>query len=176
MINESCSTIVSFSALFSVFIAPNNVNATMFICAIGIKFCTKHIIFLLKFCSNYPIGTGNAFLCKAFKILLAVRRPYKSSKTTYGMPSSHAQSLFYFVGYLSASSLYRRDNILSTVFIFSSTSIYSITVCYCRVEIDRDHTWPQVGVGLLIGLCIGAVSRYKMVHIFDTLTKSYFVI
>jgi len=40
---------------------------------------------------------------KMLKILLAQNRPRGSDRATYGMPSSHANSLFYFVGFLSAA-------------------------------------------------------------------------
>ena len=44
----------------------------------------------------------NALLGKVLKLIIGVRRPLNSDKryVSYGMPSSHANSLFYYVSFL----------------------------------------------------------------------------
>lgn len=54
-----------------------------------------------------------------------------------------ANSLFYFVSFLSYATC-GRHGVAWGVFVFCITFIYTMAVCYCRVEVDHDHTWPQV--------------------------------
>ena len=87
----------------------------------------------------------------------AQARPSTSKKNdkTYGMPSSHANSLFYFVALLSIAAFF--EYTLWWMFLTgSSLLLYTMTVLYCRVEIDRDHTWSQVIVGGIIGSLVGS--------------------
>lgn len=46
------------------------------------------------------MGVFNGFLSKVLKRVFKQDRPETSSEKGYGMPSSHAQSLFYFVSFL----------------------------------------------------------------------------
>lgn len=122
----------------------------------------------------------NAANGKLLKVVLAQSRPRGSERETYGMPSSHANSLFYFVGFLSTAGnchyyktsidiyslfdwhlmhpAYNHLDIRLWLLVVLGTSMYSVAVCYCRVYIDKVHTIPQITVGTLLGVTTGYMS------------------
>ena len=122
MINNSCSILVSSTTFIAAYVYPNNLSVALLVCALL-----------------------NAVNGKLLKVILGRRRPDCSAKGTYGMPSSHANSLFYFVGFLTYASYENpRIDAVGVCCICFCLFVYTMIVCFCRVEIDRDHTWMQV--------------------------------
>jgi len=99
----------------------------------------------------------NALLGKILKILIGKRRPENSKKQTYGMPSSHANCLSFFVAYLTMAA----TDILSlydAVLVCVSSVVYTLCVCYYRACVSRDHTALQILGGFVHGVLAGWVS------------------
>ena len=114
------------------------------------------LIFKNDFCAVMLIGALlNAVNGKVLKLILGQNRPNTSTKSSYGMPSSHANSLFYFVSFLSFAA-YDKYGLRVAAMTFLLTFLYSYSVCYCRVHLRRDHTWLQVIVGATFGSLVGA--------------------
>lgn len=126
---------------------------------------TKHLVSLLCMCliflsdSYKPIyyisgAVTNAILSKILKRTFRIPRPAGCKKGGYGMPSSHAQTLFYFLIVLSLnlmnSSLNQYlVNIISFLFL-----IYVIISSYWRISSGL-HTLYQTLVGCFVGIIIG---------------------
>jgi dolichyldiphosphatase len=67
-------------------------------------------------------GVCNAFLSKILKHVIKQPRPLGSLKGGYGMPSSHSQSIFYFLAVLAIKSCdFIHDTNLWRVFVVSLT-------------------------------------------------------
>ena len=95
------------------------------------------------------MGVVNAFLSKLLKQLIRQPRPTQNSNsvTEYGMPSSHAQSLFYFTTVIIAN--FRSNSIL-----ISSVLMYSILAASWRV-VSGLHSLEQTIFGSLVGAVFG---------------------
>ena len=132
-INDTSAVLVSGCAFLSVFVMANNFTFIMLACALA-----------------------NAVLGKILKLITAQARPTASRKAdrTYGMPSSHANSLFYFVSFLTIGA-FLEFGLWCALKVGFLLSTYTMIVLYCRVEIDKDHTWLQVIVGGIIGSLVG---------------------
>ena len=110
----------------------DNINKSNVINFIGesakiIVSSTAGIILLSQSTSWKPLYyiTGaviNAICSKLLKNIFKMPRPNESNKDGYGMPSSHAQSLFYFLSILSALLLQDVSSLLS------SSSVMRITL------------------------------------------------
>lgn len=98
----------------------------------------------------------NAFIGKVLKKMLSVKRPIESLRSTNGMPSSHANSLSFFTFFLGLAAL--NLNLWIGALVFVCTTIYTLLICYCRVNRTKDHSWDQIAVGLIIGSMNGALS------------------
>ncbi len=117
---------------------------------------------------NVVLFTGalcNALLGKVLKRIIGEMRPGHSrkSKTSYGMPSSHANSLFFFVSYLTTSAVMEDKTMLQVSLVFSCTCIYALAVCYHRVYISADHTILQICAGMVLGSTTGVCCRLFVV-------------
>ena len=96
------------------------------------------------------MGVVNAFLSKLLKQLIRQPRPTQNSNpvvTEYGMPSSHAQSLFYFTTVIIA-------NFRSNSMLISSVLMYSILAASWRVNSGL-HSLEQTIFGSLAGTLFG---------------------
>jgi dolichyldiphosphatase len=109
----------------------------------------------------------NAALAKVLKQLLALPRPKRSRKDSFGMPSSHANSLFFFVSFLSAGAFARRLDFGLKIFLV--TTLYAFTICYVRVKLTEDHSIKQIVVGILMGGSIGLYTYYAFLPFFEYL-------
>lgn len=134
VVNYSCSKLVCISTFMATLFYRNSTTLSL-------------LLFALL----------NAANGKLLKVVLAQSRPRGSERETYGMPSSHANSLFYFVGFLSTAA-YNHLDIRLWLLVVLGTSMYSVAVCYCRVYIDKVHTIPQITVGTLLGVTTGYMS------------------
>ena len=94
-----------------------------------------------------------------FKVLIGHKRPSDSNKSfvSYGMPSSHANSLFFFVCYLTIASIYN-NGIYKGILVGIVLTCYALIVCYSRIYITMDHTLLQIIAGVLQGLINGYIS------------------
>ena len=114
----------------------------------------------------------NSLMGKLWKIMIGEKRPTKSNKTftSYGMPSSHSNSLFYFVAYLSLY-IYEHYEFIYALQICICMVIYTNIICYYRVYRSHDHTIPQIIAGMLHGLVVGTfmytavLPRFQIYHI-----------
>eukprot|EP00967_Tisochrysis_lutea_P039735 scaffold47636_cov29-Tisochrysis_lutea.AAC.3 len=116
----------------------------------------------------------NALLSKVLKRLINEARPEGARLTDPGMPSSHAQSLFFFASYISAAaaqldmtpSLGPFDYLLpyapsmpATVELKTAVVVvaFATAVVAAGMRVSAGlHTREQVGVGATIGSCVGA--------------------
>lgn len=94
----------------------------------------------------------NGILSKVLKRIIREPRPVGSRKKGYGMPSSHACSLFFFSAALLANARARSHVISPLVGIVAL--IYSVVASSYRVS-SRLHTAAQTVVGALVGTTSG---------------------
>lgn len=81
--------------------------------------------------------------------------PNKPS-TTYGMPSGHSQTAWFFASYIAATVFLNRSATVTHKAIASVIVIgYAMLVSYSRVYIDKVHTLQQVILGGILGILIG---------------------
>ena len=100
----------------------------------------------------------NAILSKVLKNVFRVPRPALANEGGYGMPSSHAQSLFYFVTILSClgSKNIPKDNRIYGYIGFAFTLTYAVTASTWRV-VTHLHTYTQTIVGAILGILMGFI-------------------
>jgi dolichyldiphosphatase len=100
----------------------------------------------------------NAILSKVLKNIFKVPRPALANEGGYGMPSSHAQSLFYFVTILSClgNKNISKDNRIYGYIGFVLTLAYAVIASTWRV-VTHLHTYTQTIVGALLGICMGFI-------------------
>jgi PAP2 superfamily len=102
---------------------------------------------------------ANGILCKTIKQAVREARPPQSRKKGYGMPSTHAQSFFYF---LTVLTLTREKTFAMLPYTWLGTAIcsllfvYSLVASYWRVAIGI-HTLAQTVVGGLLGTSMAAL-------------------
>ena len=99
-------------------------------------------------------GIVNAFFSKILKNIFKQNRPLTGLyKNSYGMPSSHAQALFYFATVASLACFKYLDQ---TYALYSSLSIflYTILASSWRTSIGL-HTLNQTLVGAICGTGVG---------------------
>jgi membrane-associated phospholipid phosphatase len=99
----------------------------------------------------YIIGGGllNGALSKVLKRSIRQSRPTGSTKKGYGMPSSHAQSLFYF-----ATVLAIMDEPVLTPVMKTCAIIYAVVASSWRVTSGL-HSSAQTAVGAILGCGMG---------------------
>lgn len=97
-------------------------------------------------------GVVNACLSTALKGILNHERPVSTLRSDPGMPSSHAQSIFYTVAFciISMIKYFGINGITAatSALIFAMGSYFS----WLRVS-QRLHTLNQVAVGAVLGFC-----------------------
>eukprot|EP00962_Isochrysis_galbana_P022781 scaffold6814_cov117-Isochrysis_galbana.AAC.2 len=116
----------------------------------------------------------NALLSKIMKRVINEARPAGARLSDPGMPSSHAQSLFFFAAYLSAAAVraetlpafaIAESGLPSFIRVGSTTEratvcaalalVLAVAAASMRVS-DGLHTREQVGVGAIVGGLMGA--------------------
>jgi dolichyldiphosphatase len=90
----------------------------------------------------------NGLITKAVKSITKQPRPAGSERKGYGMPSSHASSLFYFSSVIIANSLKRPHLVSPTVAVIAV--VYSAIASSWRI-FSGLHTTLQTIVGALLG-------------------------
>eukprot|EP00898_Chlorokybus_atmophyticus_P004910 jgi/Chlat1/541/Chrsp103S01121 len=108
-------------------------------------------------------SVANAFASKVLKALINQSRPPNARKADPGMPSSHAQSLFYFGSYISLAALsrFRTPQAVSTSVAAMAMSTF---MTWLRVELGY-HTFDQVAAGAFFG-SLAAFALYSLGHSF----------
>jgi dolichyldiphosphatase len=105
----------------------------------------------------------NGFVGKLVKRVVRQPRPAGSRKKGNGMPSSHAQTLFYFTTVLALLS--RNAAAAVSPFVWLSALVYSVVATSYRVT-SQLHTFPQTVVGAALGIGAGCVAmRYERVFV-----------
>lgn len=108
-------------------------------------------------------AVSNGVLSKIVKNWLKIPRPLESKKNGYGMPSSHAQSFFFFLTALSVNhNRIFRSNLEAAV-ICSSIAVYSGVAAYWRV-VTKLHSTTQTVVGAALGTIV-ALSASRVEHV-----------
>jgi membrane-associated phospholipid phosphatase len=98
----------------------------------------------------------NAILSKILKRIFRIPRPIGSNKSGYGMPSSHAQTLFYFLTILSVNLINSTLNQYFAYMISFLFLIYVIISSYWRISSGL-HTLNQTLVGCIVGTTMGCI-------------------
>ena len=121
-------------------------------------------------------AVGNGVLSKVIKKSLKQPRPLQSDKGGYGMPSSHAQSFFFFLTVLMVN--HQRiflNGYLAFITCFS-LAVYAVVASSWRVT-TRLHTTAQTVVGGVLGtlVAMGAsrnelTSTRQLQRFFSTIT------
>jgi membrane-associated phospholipid phosphatase len=106
----------------------------------------------------------NGLITKAVKSITKQPRPAGSKKKGYGMPSSHASSLFYFSSVIIANSIKRPHFVSPTVAVIAV--VYSAIASSWRI-FSGLHTTLQTIVGALLG----ALQGYLTVRLEDYFMK-----
>ena len=101
----------------------------------------------------YYIGASliNALLSKALKRPMAIPRPAQSKQDGHGMPSSHAQTLVYFL--TVCTRLLLRVPIRSI-----DVDLVAVSVTQLYVAASDASVFPLTMVLLLMGYCGGAIA------------------
>ncbi|MCD9559236.1 hypothetical protein HAX54_017093 [Datura stramonium] len=127
----------------------NGMSKWLMAAVFGIIFLWRHDIEALWAASG---GVLNVCLSTALKGILNHERPVSTLRSDPGMPSSHAQSIFYVVVFCIISMVeYFGFNGITAVtgaLIFAMGSYFS----WLRVS-QRFHTLNQVAVGAILGFC-----------------------
>jgi len=143
------------------------------------------MLFANKWCSTMVAGTAfvavavyrnewtislvggavvNAGIGKALKRFLKVSRPDTSQRFSHGMPSSHANSLFFYAAALSCRAITAHASSSSSSSSSSSWHVaaqvillngYASMISYSRVYLTKDHTPAQILGGAVLGISCG---------------------
>ena len=105
----------------------------------------------------------NALLSKIIKRVVRQPRPPTSKKGGYGMPSSHAHLLFYFLTITTFLSRAHYPSYLSLALAVALGS-HALTASYWRVA-DGLHTLSQTAVGAVLGVGTGTLIHTKQADI-----------
>lgn len=112
-------------------------------------------------------------LNKILKRIIKDPRPLerKDAYGKWGMPSSHAQFMGFFTAYLVLFICLRQKNTYRTAvgragmkLLVSMLAVVNIVVCLSRVYLSY-HTLLQVLVGQLIGISLGSLMFFVVVHL-----------
>ena len=95
----------------------------------------------------------NGVLSKIIKNWLKIPRPVESKKNGYGMPSSHAQSFFFFLTALSINHRRIFRNPVEAAVVCTSIAVYSVVAAYWRV-VTKLHSTTQTVVGAVLGTLV----------------------
>lgn len=109
---------------------------------------------------------SNALLSKILKRLINSSRPTGAPLEDPGMPSSHAQSLFFFAAFLASGAQiwsmpieFANGTPLASVFrAVASVAIVALAAVLTLLRVRAGlHTMAQIGVGAVIGAANGAL-------------------
>ncbi|RWW88904.1 hypothetical protein BHE74_00002204 [Ensete ventricosum] len=106
----------------------------------------------------------NAWLSITLKRILNHERPVAGLKPDPGMPSSHAQSIFYIEAFFILSMVNQLGIDTLTVSTGSIALLFGSYLSWLRVS-QQLHTYSQILVGALLGSCCG-VAWYWLWHSF----------
>jgi len=89
-----------------------------------------------------------------------------TESNTFGMPSGHSQSIWFFVSYIILSMYDKHNTLFNTKHLNDKVKFVSIfcliffafLTSYSRVVIDKCHTIQQVIVGAIIGIIMAYVA------------------
>ena len=95
----------------------------------------------------------NGVLSKVIKNSLKIPRPVESKKNGYGMPSSHAQSFFFFLTALAVNHDRVFRNRAEAAVVCTSIAVYSVVAAYWRV-VTKLHSTTQTVVGAVLGTLV----------------------
>lgn len=98
-------------------------------------------------------GIGNSILSKILKKIIKQPRPDRSTSDGYGMPSSHAQSIFYFIT-IAALLIQQHQSKLFSIPMTAILFTYAFFANKWRVQTGL-HTITQTLVGAGIGSIVG---------------------
>ncbi|CAD6253566.1 unnamed protein product [Miscanthus lutarioriparius] len=101
-------------------------------------------------------AVGNSLLSMVLKKMLNHERPAPASRSDPGMPSSHAQSIFYAATILALSLYYLLGTNYLTMTLGPATLAVATYLSWLRVS-RRLHTLNQVTVGAVVGSAFGAL-------------------
>nr|CDS30616.1 dolichyldiphosphatase 1 [Hymenolepis microstoma] len=115
----------------------------------------------------------NELLCKVVKKLIKAPRPPTHPSllvSSHGMPSNHAQFMFFMTAYFALFVRYRLSSrhysstfrFLTPIFMFASSTL----VCYTRIYLEFHYT-GQVFIGALVGIIFGSF-WFFLVHVICT--------
>lgn len=120
-------------------------------------------------------GVVNAILSKVIKKILKQPRPAESKKGGYGMPSSHAQALFYFATVVSL--LLQRDalatkwQVICSCIGSAAMYLYAVIASRWRV-VTKLHSKTQTYVGAFLGTLVAIFFYYLETKSFHMLSLS----
>ncbi|KAJ8567549.1 hypothetical protein K7X08_019757 [Anisodus acutangulus] len=127
----------------------NSLSKWLMAAVFGIIFLWRHDMEALWVTSG---GVLNVLLSTALKRILNHERPVSTLRSDPGMPSSHAQSIFYTVAFCIISMVeyfgFNGITAITSALIFAMGSYFS----WLRVS-QRLHTLNQVAVGAVLGFC-----------------------
>jgi len=101
-------------------------------------------------------AVGNSLLSLVLKKMLNHERPAPALRSDPGMPSSHAQSIFYATTILALSLYYWLGTNYLTMILGPATLLVAAYLSWLRVS-QRLHTLNQVTVGAVVGSAFGAL-------------------
>ncbi|CAD6242790.1 unnamed protein product [Miscanthus lutarioriparius] len=101
-------------------------------------------------------AVGNSLLSMVLKKMLNHERPAAALRSDPGMPSSHAQSIFYAATILALSLYYWLGTNYLTMILGPATLSAAAYLSWLRVS-QRLHTLNQVTVGAVVGSAFGAL-------------------
>lgn len=101
-------------------------------------------------------AVGNSLLSLVLKKMLNHERPAPALRSDPGMPSSHAQSIFYAATVLALSLYYWLGTNYLTMILGPATLSLAAYLSWLRVSRGL-HTLNQVMVGAVVGSAVGAL-------------------
>ncbi|CAM9804895.1 unnamed protein product, partial [Heterosigma akashiwo] len=109
----------------------------------------------------------NVVLNEILKQVINQPRPGVVDRHDSGMPSNHAQFLFFFAAYFSLSMRNRISgpSVAADIFVTAGVHVLAILTAYSRVYLSY-HTVPQVLVGSAVGSIMGIFWSFiaKVLH------------
>ena len=110
-------------------------------------------------------AVGNGVLSKLVKQTLKQPRPVESGEDGYGMPSSHAQSFFFFLAVLAINRARVFGNDRAAVVVCAVLALYSSAASYWRVATNL-HTIAQTLAGAVLGISVAlAAARTELIGV-----------
>ena len=110
-------------------------------------------------------AVGHGVLSRLIKQTLKQPRPVESGEDGYGMPSSHAQSFFFFLAVLAINRARVFGNDRAAVVVCAVLALYSSAASYWRVA-TKLHTVAQTLAGAVLGISVAlAAARTELIGV-----------